>query len=63
MQVFTLTEDQQKRISALKAAVKSASEPYNAAQKAYREFITLITGGSAFQRAQVSDDGKSLVTQ
>jgi hypothetical protein len=63
MKVITLTADQKTKLATLTADMRTSAAAAGAANKAYKDYVATITGLSfnPASRAEVSDDGNSLV--
>lgn len=63
MKVISLTTEQATRITTLRNAAKSAAQAAGAANKAVSDYLASLVGGplGPLTRAEVSEDGKSLV--
>lgn len=63
MKVIALTAAQETQLAALRAAAVTATRASGEANKAYQDAIKAIAGPgmNPVQRAQITDDGKSLV--
>ena len=63
MKVITLTADQKTKLAALAADRRATAGAAGIAQKAFTDYVATLAGGpiSSLTRAEVSDDGNSLV--
>ena len=62
MKVIALTSEQQMQLAALAAAMRSTAQSAGIAAKAYRDAVSSLAGAPVgLQRAELTDDGKSLV--